>query len=109
MEMMSNVVQLRQPEQQEETQDGLPLSDLKDFFREAEDALEKERDLAARDERFYHNFDDDQWTEAEKRELSFRGQPTYTHNAVKKQVNTLRGVEQRSRTDPKALPRRPEQ
>jgi hypothetical protein len=83
------------------------LTQKKQMFQEAEDALEQARLLAFRDEDFYHNFDDDQWSKEEKAVLSERGQPLYTHNRCKKKVNALKGMEQRSRTDPKTLARKP--
>lgn len=87
---------------------ALPLTDKKDMFREAEEALQLARELAFRDQDFHDNFDDNHWTDQEKALLTERGQPLYTHNRCKKKINTLKGMEQRSRTDPKAYPRKPQ-
>lgn len=108
----SNVVPLRpemeQPEPLGNVQEGgFTIERKKRMFEDAEDAHCKMRELAFRDEDFYHNFDDDQWTTKEKVKLADRGQPTYTHNRIKRKVNFLMGMEQRGRTDPKALPRKP--
>ncbi|MEL7452314.1 MAG: hypothetical protein AAGJ50_02955, partial [Pseudomonadota bacterium] len=86
----------------------LGLMQKRRMFEEAEDALQDARRLAFRDEDFFHNFDDDQWSEYEKAKLEERGQPLYTHNRCKKKINTLKGMEQRSRTDPRAYPRKPD-
>lgn len=86
---------------------GFDIDRKRRMFQDAEEAHEKERELAFRDEDYYHNFDDGQWSAAEKRKLSERGQPRYTHNRIKRKVNFLMGMEQRGRTDPKALPRKP--
>lgn len=101
-----NIVQgpWQQPEPQSE---AFSLTKKKQMFQEAEDALETPRLLAFRDEDFYHNFDDDQWSKEEKALLGERGQPLYTHNRCKKKIKTLKGMEQRGRTDPKTLPRKP--
>ena len=120
MEVATNIIQLRPEEAQAQQTAEEPLEPLQDvqeggfdidrkrrMFQDAEEAHEKERELAFRDEDYYHNFDDDQWSAAEKQKLSERGQPRYTHNRIKRKVNFLMGVEQRGRTDPKALPRKP--
>ena len=93
----------------EEESTALSINRKRRMFEESEDALKDARDLAFRDEDLYHNFDDDHWTDEEKKVLKDRGQPTYTHNGVKRKVNFLMGMEQRGRTDPKALPRKPRQ
>jgi hypothetical protein len=87
---------------------GLGFVRLRGLFEQAEEHHEKERELAFRDEDYYHNFDDGQWNQTEKGVLKERGQPTYTHNRIKRKVNFLMGMEQRGRTDPKALPRKPQ-
>jgi hypothetical protein len=101
-----NVVQGPWQEQGPESE-AFSLTKKKQMFQEAEDALETPRLLAFRDEDFYHNFDDDQWSKEEKALLGERGQPLYTHNRCKKKIKTLKGMEQRGRTDPKTYPRKP--
>ena len=88
--------------------EALSLTKKKQMFQESEDALQDARILAFRDEDFYHNFNDNQWSKDEKATLEERGQPIYTHNRCKRKVKTLKGIEQRSRTDPKAFPRKPQ-
>lgn len=102
----ANVVQGPWQQQGPESE-AFTLIKKKQMFQEAEDALETPRLLAFRDEDFYHNFDDDQWSREEKALLSERGQPLYTHNRCKKKIKTLKGMEQRGRTDPKTFPRKP--
>ena len=87
--------------------EAFSLTKKKQMFKESEDAHESARLLAFRDEDFYHNFDDDQWSKEEKALLDERGQPLYTHNRCKKKIGALKGMEQRSRTDPKTLARKP--
>ncbi len=52
-------------------------------------------------------FDDKQWTSEEIAVLNARGQPVVTDNKIKDKVLYLVGVEQKTRTDPKAYPRTP--
>lgn len=112
MEMMAQAQPAAAPmpaanDAQEVQTTALPIERKRRMFEDSEDAHQKARRFAFEDEDFYHNFDDDQWTDAEKALLAERGQPTYTHNRVKRKVNFLMGMEQRGRTDPKALPRKP--
>ncbi len=78
------------------------------MYRDSQDQLSDARQLAFRDREFTDNFCDSQWTDDEKRVMQKRGQPVVTSNRIKRKVNFLRGMEQRTRTDPKAFPRRPE-
>jgi hypothetical protein len=81
---------------------------MKRMFREAEQAHQEARRLAFRDRKYYDNFDDDQWTEAEKRKLRRRRQQIVVSNKIKQKVNGILGYEQRARSDPRAWPRRPD-
>lgn len=83
------------------------VSQLREMFREASEHHANARILAFRDERFYHNFNNDQWTSEEQQELIDRNQPIVTSNWIKRRVNFLVGFEQRSRTDPVVYPRNP--
>jgi hypothetical protein len=80
----------------------------KDWVRDAEDAHTEARKLSHRDRDWYDNFDDTQWDEKEKQILQRRGQPIVTMNRIKRKINFLCGIEQKSRTDPKAYARKPQ-
>lgn len=77
------------------------------YFEESEDLTQRARELAERDRDYHDNFDDSQWTAAQKEVMRRRGQPLITSNYIKRKVATLCGVEQRMRSDPKAFPRTP--
>lgn len=92
-----------------------PLPDYSDhltllvrYFEESEDLTRRARELSERDRDYHDNFDDNQWTVAEKAKLAKRGQPAITSNYVKRKVSTLCGGERRMRSDPKAFPRNPQ-
>ena len=92
-----------------------PLADYSDhltmlvrYFEESEDLTRRARELSERDRDYHDNFDDDQWTTAEKSKLAKRGQPVITSNYIKRKVSTLCGGERRMRSDPKAFPRNPQ-
>lgn len=78
------------------------------YFEESESATDRARRLSERDRDYHDNFDDNHWTNAEKAALRRRGQPITTSNHVKRKVATLKGAEMRTRTDPKAFPRNPQ-
>lgn len=80
----------------------------KEWVRDAEDAHSDARKLSHRDRDWYDNYDDTQWDETEKAVLKKRGQPLVTMNRIKRKVNFLCGIEQKSRSDPKAYPRKPQ-
>lgn len=63
------------------------------------------RSEMARDEDFYDN---DQWTEAERRILMQRGQQPLVFNVIGTTINWMLGTQRRHRTDHKILPRRKE-
>jgi hypothetical protein len=77
------------------------------WFEEAERVSQKARELAERDRDYCDNFNDNQWSDAEKAALADRGQPITTTNYVRRKVELLSGLERKSRTDPKAYPRTP--
>lgn len=103
----NNVVQLS--EYRPEASQGHDVEKLKRFYRRAEEAHQEQRKLAFRDRDYYDNFDNDQWTEEEKRKLRNRRQQIATSNKIKKKINGILGYEQRSRSDPRAWPRKPDQ
>ena len=53
-------------------------------------------------------YDNKQWADTEIRTLKNRKQPVITFNLVKRTIDSLLGIEQENRTDPKALPRTPQ-
>ncbi|MEL6364294.1 MAG: hypothetical protein AAFR11_05590 [Pseudomonadota bacterium] len=83
-------------------------NDLIGKFRNSEQSAQHARKLATRDRRYYDNYNDDQWTTHEREELQKRKQQIVTSNHVKRKVDFLKGYEQQTRSDPKALPRRPD-
>lgn len=93
---------------EEEAFEGRGIETYKEWVRAAEDAHAPARKLSHRDRDWYDNYDDGQWDEDEKATLKKRGQPVVTMNRIKRKVNFLCGIEQKSRTDPKAYPRKPQ-
>jgi hypothetical protein len=77
---------------------------LKQWFEDSETASREERRRAEQSRDY---FDGKQWTTAEQKALSERGQPEITINKIKDKVAMLCGLERRARTDPKAFPRTP--
>lgn len=91
--------------------EGLPLDRLKSMWREAVDDYTEPRKQHYRDEEYY---DGDvkgtgwgQWTQDELVTLGLRNQPPTTRNHIERKINSIAGVEQRSRSEPRALPRTP--
>lgn len=80
------------------------LSKLVQYFEQAEDVTREARQLSERDRDYYDN---DQWTAEELAILRARKQPALTINYVARKVETMRGYERRTRSDPKAYPRTP--
>ncbi len=74
------------------------------YFEQSEDMCREARKLSERDLDYVHN---DQWTTEELAILRKRKQPALTINQVKRKVETMRGLERRQRSDPKAFPRTP--
>jgi hypothetical protein len=82
------------------------LASLVAYFEEAEDQTREARKLSERDIDYIHN---DQWTSEELAILKKRKQPALTINYIKRKVETMRGLERRMRSDPKAFPRTPQE
>jgi len=68
-----------------------------DLTQEARRASERDRDY----------YDHHQWSEAEKKALASRKQAAFVSNRIQRKVDAMVGLEQRFRTDPRALPRHP--
>ena len=81
------------------------LSKLVAYFEEAEDGGREARERSERCRDYYNNI---QLTAEEIAVLKKRGQPPIYVNYIQRKVDTLCGIERRSRTDPKAFPRNPD-
>lgn len=80
------------------------LARLSGYFRQSEEHHRPHRKRAARDRDYY---DGQQWSEAETAELLRRGQAPIVVNRIKPKIDTMLGLERRSRTDAKLYPRNP--
>ena len=80
------------------------LAKLRTWFENAEDASAEARAAAEMARDYY---DGEQLTEEEIAALKARGQPIMVANRIKPKINYLRGMEKKSRMDPKAYPRNP--
>jgi hypothetical protein len=78
------------------------LTKLVQWFEDSEDSS---ADARQESERCRDYYDGRQLTDAEKAVLKKRKQPIIVTNRIKPKVNTLKGLEGKSRTNPKALPR----
>ncbi|EJO31253.1 portal protein [Achromobacter marplatensis] len=78
------------------------------LVRDFEAAEEGTRDARLRAERNRDYYDGKQLTTEEIAALKKRGQPPVVVNYIKRKIEILRGLERRSRTDPKAFPRNPQ-
>lgn len=74
-------------------------------FEMAEDMCREARQLSERDKDYVHNI---QYTAEELAVYRKRKQPPLTINYCKRKVETMRGLERRMRSDPKAFPRNPD-
>ena len=97
--------------EQEPEYEGLAFDQYTTWWREAVDGYAEPRKQHIRDEEYY---DGDikgtgwgHWTESQLTKLGIRNQPPVTRNIVCRKVNAICGVEQRSRSEPRALPRTP--
>lgn len=81
------------------------LGRLKAMVRRASDMAQDAREASERDRDYY---DGAQWTAAELSVLRKRKQPALVINRIKRKVDAMVGIEQRGRSDPKCLPRGPQ-
>lgn len=81
------------------------LEKLVRYFEEAESVTESARLLSERDRDYYDN---DQYTAEELAVYKKRKQAPLVINYIKRKVDFMRGFERRTRTDPKAYPRNPQ-
>lgn len=71
-------------------------------YNEYVDAKSPEITEAVKVRRYYHG---DQWTSDEVRALNDRKQPVVTYNYISQRINSIAGLVDRLRQDPKAYPR----
>lgn len=86
-------------------EDFLSLSALKRRLDSYVSLKRNERDEDDCSKRYYHG---DQWTAAEIQKLKDRNQPVVTFNHVQPYINSVIGLLERLRQDPKAFPRTPQ-
>lgn len=84
-------------------EDWLPT--LISWFEDSEDATYDARQKSERDRDYY---DGKQLTAEEVETLAKRGQPPIAINRIRRKIDYLTGLEKRTRTDPKAFPRNPD-
>lgn len=78
--------------------------DLKQWYLDTLTHTQDNRALCERDRDYYDN---KQWTSDEENELKKRKQPVITVNRIKPKIDSIIGLEIRSRVDIKAFPRTP--
>lgn len=83
----------------------LELTKLKKMVENAAELTSEARAASERDRDYY---DGHQWTAEEVAVLNSRKQPVITINRIKRKIDGMVGLEQRMRTDPKAVPRNPQ-
>ena len=80
------------------------LKTVTGYYEDYEKNTIQSRELAERDRDYKDN---KQWSDKEVKIIEKRKQPVVTINRIKPKVDFLIGMEQQSRTDPKAFPRTP--
>jgi hypothetical protein len=83
----------------------LPLETLRTMAEGAQDLTSDARNASERCRDYYDNH---QWTAEEIAALKKRRQPVITFNRIQRKVDAMIGIEQKSRTDPRAIPRNPQ-
>jgi hypothetical protein len=81
---------------------------LPKLLKQFEDAADSTVTYRANAERWRDYYDGNQWTAAERDTLAKRKQPCITDNRTADKVQYLMGLERKTRTDPKAYPRNPQ-
>lgn len=91
--------------------EGLDLDTYKSWWREWVDNYGDARRQSLRDEEYYDGdvkgTGEGHWEQAQLKVLSDRKQPPSVFNLIKRKINAIAGVEQRSRSEPRGLPRTP--
>lgn len=78
---------------------------LVQYFEESEDMTQDSRLVAENCRNYYDGY---QYTPAEIAALKKRGQAPVYDNHIRRKIDSLCGLERRTRTDPKAFPRNPQ-
>ena len=84
------------------------LMDIKDLTQQFDSYLNYTQEARALSERDQDYDDHHQWTDAEIDKLTARNQAPVVINRVKTKVNLLTGIQTKTRTQPRALPRTPQ-
>ncbi len=83
----------------------LPLETLRTMAEGASDLTQEARTASEKCRDYYDNH---QWTAEEIATLRKRRQPPITFNRIQRKIDAMVGIEQKSRTDPRAMPRNPQ-
>ncbi|MFZ1743166.1 MAG: hypothetical protein WAT93_09945 [Pontixanthobacter sp.] len=83
----------------------IDIPGLQTMFEDAASLTSETRAEAELARDYYNGL---QYTDAEKTELAKRGQPALVFNRIRRKLDYISGLEQQSRTDPKAYPRNPQ-
>ena len=83
----------------------ISLKTVVGYYEDFENNTLGSRELCERDRDYKDN---KQWTDAEVKIIEKRKQPVVTINRIKPKIDFLIGMEQQTRTDPKAYPRTPD-
>jgi hypothetical protein len=81
---------------------------LSKLIRQFENSADSLVDFHAEADQSCDYYDGKQWTAAEIQTLQKRKQPVITDNRIADKIQYLMGLERRTRTDPKAYPRNPQ-
>lgn len=84
----------------------LSVTRLKKQLNDYLSSKHAENEEAQEADRYFHS---SQWTDHERKVLADRNQPVVTYNRIKRKINTIVGIIERARQDPKAFPRNPNQ
>jgi hypothetical protein len=95
----------REDESSETESDDMELSQLVQWVDDWESATMDAREESERDRDYY---DGKQWTAEETATITARGQAPIVINRIAKKINYLLGTEIRTRSDPDAFPRTPQ-
>lgn len=98
-------------EPQEPEYEGLGLERYKAWWKEWVDNYADARRQSFRDEEYYDGdikgTGEGHWLAKQLDTLADRKQPPSVFNLIKRKINSIAGVEQRSRSEPRGLPRNP--
>jgi hypothetical protein len=82
---------------------------LAEFIRQFQESCDGTQLARQASEKCRDYFDGKQWTDAEKKKLTRRGQPVITDNRIQDKIMSWLGTELATRTDPHAYPRTPQE